>query len=78
MTCRFGVDVYNAGHVHSYENTWPICGGFWTKPGTMEVAKICTAANGSSLQSFDQPRGTVHITEGDPYLPTILPPAQRL
>lgn len=21
-----GVDIYNAGHVHDYETTWPICG----------------------------------------------------
>jgi hypothetical protein len=68
---QYGVDVYNAGHVHSYENTWPICSGYWQKPGTMELAKVCLATNGSSLQSFDEPKGTVHITEGNGGVPGV-------
>jgi hypothetical protein len=24
---EFGVDIYNAGHVHDYESTWPMAGG---------------------------------------------------
>ena len=58
---QYGVDVYNAGHVHSYENTWPICSGYCTKPGAMELPKVCKAANGS--------KGNVHITEGNGGVP---------
>jgi hypothetical protein len=60
---KYGVDLYNAGHVHSYESTWPLC-DFLT--GT-----LCKSSDGTALQSFDEPRGTVHITEGNGGVPGV-------
>jgi hypothetical protein len=49
---KYGVDIYNAGHIHSYESTWPLCN-----------------YNGEALcdgeQSYTQPKGTIHLTEGN-------------
>lgn len=55
---KYGVDIYNAGHVHSYESTWPIC--------DFTTGQIC---NGT--QSFNNPKGTVHITEGNGGVPGV-------
>lgn len=55
---KYKVDIYNAGHVHSYESTWPVCD--FTK-GT-----IC---NGK--QDFQNPQGPVHITEGNGGVPGV-------
>jgi hypothetical protein len=48
---KHGVDIYNAGHVHSYEQTYPICD--FTK------GLIC-----DGKQDYNEPTGTVHITDG--------------
>lgn len=63
LFAKYGVDVYNAGHVHSYENTWPLC--------NLATGEVCKAANGSSIQSFAEPKGTVHITEGNGGVPGV-------
>ena len=60
---KYGVDLYNAGHVHSYESTWPLCD--FTK------GALCRDSNGTWLQSLDEPRGTVHITEGNGGVPGV-------
>jgi hypothetical protein len=60
---KYGVDVYNAGHVHSYENTWPLC-DFLT-------GALCRDSSGTELKTFDEPRGTVHITEGNGGVPGV-------
>eukprot|EP00040_Diaphanoeca_grandis_P038935 m.257739 g.257739 ORF g.257739 m.257739 type:complete len:608 (-) comp35653_c0_seq1:175-1998(-) len=57
---KYGVDIYNAGHVHSYESTWPLC--------DFTTGEIC---NGE--QDFLEPKGTVHITEGNGGVPGVLP-----
>jgi hypothetical protein len=60
---KHGVDLYNAGHVHSYESTWPLC-DFLT-------GALCRATNGTWLQSLDEPKGTVHVTEGNGGVPGV-------
>ena len=55
---KYGVDVYNAGHVHSYESTWPIC--------DFTTGTLCPSG-----QSFDEPQGPVHITEGNGGVPGV-------
>lgn len=60
---KHGVDLYNAGHVHSYESTWPLC-DFLT-------GALCRATNGTWLQSLDEPKGTIHITEGNGGVPGV-------
>lgn len=52
---KYGVDVYDAGHVHSYDSTWPICRG-----------ELC-----GGTKSFADPNGTVHITEGNGGVPDV-------
>ena len=60
---QYGVDLYNAGHVHSYENTWPLC--------DFRTGALCRGSNGTELKTMDQPRGTVHITEGNGGAPGV-------
>lgn len=60
---QYGVDVYNAGHVHSYENTWPLC--------DFNTGELCRDENNNTLKTFDEPRGTVHITEGNGGVPGV-------
>ena len=48
---KYHVDVYAAGHDHSYAATWPIFGGALTK------------------QSYVDPKGTVHVLEGNGGVP---------
>lgn len=60
---KYGVDIYNAGHVHSYENTWPLC--------DFQTGAICRDENNTMLKTFDEPRGTVHITEGNGGVPGV-------
>lgn len=47
---KYQVDIYIAGHVHSYSASWPIFAG-------------------KADKSFSNPRGTVHITEGNGGVP---------
>jgi len=49
------VDIYAAGHVHSYSTTWPIYGGAVTN------------------KSLLNPRGTVHVLEGNGGVPGTAP-----
>ena len=51
--CR--VDIYAAGHVHSYSATWPIFGGNLTE------------------RSYVDPKGTVHVLEGNGGVPGTRP-----
>ena len=30
LFCKYGVDMYLSGHVHSYERTYPVCHGYYT------------------------------------------------
>jgi len=60
---KYGVDLYNAGHVHSYENTWPLC--------DFTTGELCRDSNGTVLKTMDEPRGTVHITEGNGGVPGV-------
>eukprot|EP00051_Salpingoeca_urceolata_P027595 m.482294 g.482294 ORF g.482294 m.482294 type:complete len:583 (-) comp22487_c0_seq1:276-2024(-) len=53
LLVKYGVDIYNAGHVHDYESTWPIVNG--KKVGS----------------SFHNPKGVVHITEGNGGVPGV-------
>jgi len=55
---KYKVDVYNAGHVHSYESTWPVC--------DFTNGSLC---NGK--QDFVDPQGPVHITEGNGGVPGV-------
>lgn len=51
---KYNVDVYDAGHVHSYDVTWPLCNGTFCGEKT-----------------FVDPKGTVHITEGNGGVPGV-------
>jgi len=55
---KYGVDIYNAGHVHSYESSWPLC----------DFTNGTLCPNG---KSFDTPQGTIHITEGNGGVPGV-------
>merc|ERR1711918_89882 len=55
---KYGVDFYNAGHVHSYESTWPIC--------DFTTGELC---NGK--KDFVNPQGTFHVTEGNGGVPGV-------
>jgi len=57
---QYGVDIYNAGHVHSYETTWPLC--------DFTTGEICANATNKG-QSYIEPQGTMHITEGNGGVP---------
>lgn len=63
---KHGVDVYNAGHVHDYCSTWPIC--YDTNSKTADVCKN----NGTAIKSFKQPKGTVHVCEGNGGVPGVV------
>ena len=60
---KYGVDLYNAGHVHSYESTWPLC-DFLT-------GALCRDSDGAGLKTYVEPLGTVHITEGNGGVPGV-------
>eukprot|EP00039_Didymoeca_costata_P020714 m.342179 g.342179 ORF g.342179 m.342179 type:complete len:577 (+) comp21074_c0_seq1:121-1851(+) len=55
---KYGVDVYNAGHVHDYESTWPIC----------DVNGSYVACQ----ENYTNPKGPVHITEGNGGVPGVV------
>lgn len=52
---KYAVDIYDAGHVHSYDTTWPMCNG-----------TIC-----GGVKSYSNPKGTIHITEGNGGVPGV-------
>ena len=58
---KHGVDLYDAGHKHDYASTWPICHG-----------EICRDSTGKPIQSYLNPIGTVHITEGNGGVPGVV------
>ena len=53
---KHGVDIYNAGHVHSYESTWPIC--------DFTTGELC-----DGKQDYIDPKGPIHITDGNGGVP---------
>ena len=53
---KYGVDLYNAGHVHSYESIYPLC--------NFKKGELCDGE-----QDFNEPKGTIHITEGNGGVP---------
>ena len=57
MLHRYGVDLYNAGHVHNYQSTWPLC--VQTDGSGKTFSTLC-----DNVQNHDNPKGTIHITEG--------------
>lgn len=60
----YNVDIYIAGHVHDYASMWPMC---YNKDAA--ELEICKDASGSPIQSYDMPKGTVHITDGNGGVP---------
>lgn len=57
---EFRVDVWNAGHVHDYCATYPICYDKATKSSA-----LCDGAGPAFGDVFLNPAGTVHVTEGN-------------
>jgi hypothetical protein len=55
ILAAYGVDLYVAGHWHYYESLWPAVNGSTT----------CLGCAQPVATSFDNPRGTVHITTGN-------------
>ena len=53
---------YNAGHIHDYCSTWPIC----FDPKTHRSA-ICE----DNKDNFINPKGAVHVTEGNGGVPGV-------
>jgi hypothetical protein len=51
---KYAVDVYAAGHIHHYSSMWPLCNG-----------AVC-----GGEKSFQNPKGTVFLTEGNGGVPT--------
>lgn len=62
---KFGVDIYDAGHVHDYAATWPIC-----RIGS--VSGICKDEHSKPIKNYKNPKGTVHIVEGNGGVPGVL------
>eukprot|EP00940_MAST-03C_sp_MAST-3C-sp2_P001556 g1556.t1 len=60
---KFSVDVYNAGHVHDYCSTWPMC--YDPSTGTTDVCP-------DNKDNFINPMGTVHVTEGNGGVPGVV------
>jgi len=60
---KYAVDVYNAGHVHDYCSTWPIC--FNASSG---LSAVCA----NNTDNFVEPKGTVHVTEGNGGVPGVV------
>ena len=58
LLVKYNVDVYAAGRVHDYNANYPICNG-----------KVCQDANGKPIHNFINPKGTVHICEGNGGVP---------
>jgi len=53
LLSKYAVDIYLAGHLHNYGATWPLCNG-----------ALC-----DGRASYIDPKGTVHITEGNGGVP---------
>lgn len=64
---KYGVDVWNAGHIHDYQSTWPVC--FNPKTGT---SAICKDGAGKAIRNFVEPKGLVHVTEGNGGVPGVV------
>ena len=58
LFAKYKIDLYNAGHVHSYEATWPLC--------DFTTGELC-----DGKQDFIDPAGPVHITEGNGGVPGV-------
>lgn len=59
---KYGVDLYDAGHVHDYSSTWPIC---------YDPAHGSSAVCEANKDNFNNPKGTVHVTEGNGGVPGV-------
>lgn len=61
----YDVDLYIAGHVHDYASQWPMC--YNELSGNLTVCR--DPATGEQIKNFNNPLGTVHITEGNGGVP---------
>jgi len=57
---KYSVNIYIAGHVHDYAATWPMCNG-----------DICKDGSGEPVKTYNNPKGTIHITEGNGGVPGV-------
>jgi len=65
---QYKVDVFNSGHIHMYNSNWPICYNT-----TSNASSICLDPwDGSEIKSFVDPRGTVHVTDGNGGVPGVV------
>jgi len=71
LLAKYKVDVYNAGHVHDYSSTWPICYTYNATAGN-GTSDICKGDDGKPIHSFANPKGTVHVTEGNGGVPGVV------
>merc|ERR1711871_1375364 len=67
LLAKYKVDVYNSGHVHDYSSTWPICYDVANK-----TSDVCRGSDGKPIHSFVNPKGTVHVTEGNGGVPGVI------
>ena len=58
LLMKHNVDMYFAGHVHDYSSTYPICNG-----------ALCKDSSGSDIKNFVDPKGPVHVTDGNGGVP---------
>eukprot|EP00658_Telonema_sp_P-2_P036281 TRINITY_DN2627_c0_g1_i2.p1 TRINITY_DN2627_c0_g1~~TRINITY_DN2627_c0_g1_i2.p1 ORF type:complete len:362 (-),score=81.73 TRINITY_DN2627_c0_g1_i2:331-1416(-) len=61
------VDVWNAGHIHDYQSTWPVC-----YDPSSNASNICTDSAGQPIKNFNNPAGLVHVTEGNGGVPGVV------
>lgn len=62
LLSKYAVDMYLAGHLHNYGVTWPLCNG-----------ALC-----DGRASYIDPKGTVHVTEGNGGVPGEIPATNAL
>ena len=56
-----------AGHIHDYQTSWPVC--FNSKTGSSDV---CRDSKNVPIKSFKNPKGLVHVTEGNGGVPGVV------
>jgi len=67
---KYSVDIWNAGHIHDYQSTWPVC--FSEETGT---TAICRDREGNLIKDFKdwgRSQGLVHVTEGNGGVPGVV------
>jgi len=67
VLAKYKVDVFNSGHVHDYSSTWPICYDAESKS-----SDICKDEQGQPIKTFVNPKGTVHVTDGNGGVPGVV------